>query len=270
MRCPPSTAVAARRSFFASALRHVRASGHGGGRQPQQQQVVPNWSPTFNSGSAGAGSAADALSPHVRQHMMRVYGLLAAGVAVASCGSAAMFLTPLGKMIPPFVALIGGFVPLIWLSMFPPANIYARLALFFAFTLLEGMGLAPIVLATAAKGVLGSALVLTAAIFMGFSASALLAPRASLIKFQGPLVGMLLGMIAISFLNIFYPTAFAHNIILYGGLAIFSALVAVDTQAMIERASCGGADHVGDALSMFLNVVNIFVRIAQIMRGFSD
>ena len=90
-------------------------------------------------------------------------------------------------------------------------------------------------------------------------------PRAGLLAFQGPLYGMLMGMVAVSLLNLFYPTAFAHSLILYGGLALFSAFIAVDTQAMIERARCGAGDHVQDALQMFLNVINVFVRIAQIL-----
>jgi FtsH-binding integral membrane protein len=178
-----------------------------------------------------------------------------------------MMLTPLGKAIPYWLPMIGGFVPLLWLMFKPPASVQGRLALFFAFTTLEGMTLAPLIKVTMAKGVLGSALVLTGAVFLGFSAAALAAPRASMLALQGPLFGMLLGMIAISILNMFYPTAFAHSIVLYGGLAIFSLFVAVDTQAMIERAACGSTDHVGDALQMFLNVINIFVRIAQILRG---
>jgi FtsH-binding integral membrane protein len=228
---------------------------------------MPNWSPANFTGSGGQTAGDAALTPHVRAHMVRVYNLLALGVASAAVGSMAMMLTPLGKTIPYWLPMFGGFVPLIWLMWAPPASIQARLALFFAFTTLEGMTLAPLIKLTLAKGVLGSALVLTGAVFLGFSAAALAAPRASMLALQGPLFGMLLGMVAISILNIFYPTAFAHSIVLYGGLAIFSLFVAVDTQAMIERAACGNSDHVGDALQMFLNVVNIFVRIAAILRG---
>jgi FtsH-binding integral membrane protein len=149
----------------------------------------------------------------------------------------------------------------------PPANPQLKLGLFFSFTFLSGMGIAPVVYASMAKGVLGTALVLTGAVFFGFSAAAYLSPRASLVAFQGPLIGMLFGMMAVSILNIFYPTAFAHSLILYGGLALFSMFIAVDTQAMIERARCGAGDHVQDAVQMFLNVINIFVRIAQMLKG---
>ena len=57
---------------------------------------------------------------------------------------------------------------------------------------------------------------------------------------------------------------------LYGGLAIFSAFVAVDTQVMIERARCGQGDVAHDALNMFVNVLQIFIRIAEILRGMSQ
>lgn len=256
------------RSFSATGLLLVRASGHPprGNESTSDSWIARNTSPmTSQGGYQTSGDAA--LTPHVRKHLMRVYNLLALGVGSAAVGSAAMMLTPLGKTVPYFIPMLGAFVPLLWLMWAPPASIQARLALFFSFTFLEGMALAPLIKATMLKGVLGSALVLTGAVFLGFSAAALAAPRASMLALQGPLFGMLLGMVAISILNIFYPTAFAHSIVLYGGLAIFSLFVAVDTQAMIERAACGAGDHVQDAVQMFLNVVNIFVRIAQILRG---
>lgn len=224
--------------------------------QPQQYQEPQS-----------SGNTADSLTPHVRKHLARVYTLLGAGCLACGAGSALMFLTPLGKTIPYWLPMVAGFVPLLWLSFAPPRNPTLKLALFFTFTVLEGMAIAPIVKMTLVKGVLGSAVVLTAAVFGGFSAAAYLAPRASMLALQGPLYGMLIGMVAISLLNMFYPTAFAHSLILYGGLALFSVMISVDTQAMIERARCGAGDHVQDAVQMFMNVINIFVRIAQILGG---
>ena len=256
-----------KRLFSTSSMLRVRGAGQA---RSSGSAVQPNYTPWAGGGSGGKESTADSLTPQVRDHLGRVYGLLAAGVASAGLASAAMFMTPLGKAIPWFLPTFGGLIPLFWLMWRPPASIQGRLALFFAFTTLEGMALAPIVKMTMVKGVLGTSLVLTGAVFCGFSAAAYLAPRASMLALQGPLFGMLIGMVAISILNMFYPTAFAHSIILYGGLALFSMFVAVDTQAMIERARCGAGDHVQDALQMFLNVVNIFVRIAQILGMSND
>jgi FtsH-binding integral membrane protein len=193
--------------------------------------------------------------------------LLAAGVGVAAMGSSLMMFTPLCKTVPFWVPMVGAFVPLLWLSFAPPANPNLKLALFFSFCFLEGMAIAPIVAVSAAKGVLFSALFLTFAVFAGFTAAAFLAPQGRLLAFQGPLFALLIGFLGLSFLNMFWPSKFAHSILLYGGLALFSALVAVDTQNMIERARCGMGDHVQDAISLFINMLNIFVRISQILRG---
>jgi len=239
----------------------------GGGDSVQRNNSPINWG---GGSSSGSNDNNDPLTPYVRQHLLRVYSLLGVGIVTAGFGSYSIMALGLYKVIPFWLPLVAGFVPLLWLMLAPPRNPQLKTALFLTFTLLEGMGIAPIVLATMAKGVLGTAIVLTGAVFFGFSAAAFFAPRASLLVYQGPLFGLLMGMVAISLLNLFYPTAFAHSIILYGGLAIFSAFVAVDTQAMIERARCGVGDHVQDALQMFLNVVNIFIRIAEILRGMAE
>ncbi|EAN79545.1 Inhibitor of apoptosis-promoting Bax1, putative [Trypanosoma equiperdum] len=244
------------RCFHTQPVCHMRVAG----------SIKPQTSPmNFDGSSSGSGNTADSLTPYVREHLFKVYGLLAAGCVAAGFGSVLMFATPLCKTVPFWLPMAAGFVPLLWLSFAPPQNPNLKMGLFFAFTVLEGMALAPLIASSMAKGVLGTAIVLTGAVFCGFSAGAYLAPRASLLALQGPLFGMLLGMVAISVLNLFYPTAFVHSIILYGGLALFSVMVSVDTQAMIERARCGAGDVVQDALQMFMNVVNIFVRIAQIL-----
>jgi FtsH-binding integral membrane protein len=239
----------------------IRASGGGGQSQPTAYSYPPE------QRQQPSGSTADSMTPQVRSHLMRVYNLLAIGCGTAACGSAAMILTPLGKIVPYYVPMVGGLGALLWLNFRPPASVTARVGLFLTFTTLEGMSIAPLVKMGAMKGILGSALVMTGAVFIGFSAAALLAPRASLLSLQGPLFGCLLGLMAVSVLNIFWPTAFAHSLILYGGLALFSIFIATDTQSMIERARCGDTDHVQDATSMFMNVLNVFIRLLQIMRS---
>jgi FtsH-binding integral membrane protein len=58
---------------------------------------------------------------------------------------------------------------------------------------------------------------------------------------------------------------FIQNLWLYGGLVIFSLFVAVDTQVIIERALRGDSDSVHSALDLFLDALNIFVRIMIIL-----
>jgi Bax inhibitor 1 len=257
----------------ASPISFIRAAGGGSSNNTSSSysssssSVQPNYSPANSSwGSSGSTeSTADSITPQVRNHLVRVYNLLTLGVATAGLGCAAMIMTPLGASIPYFIPMFAGLGCLLALQFMPPKNPQARVGLFLAFTTLEGMSIAPFVKMGAMKGVLGSALVLTGAVFAGFTAMALLAPRGKLLALGGPLFGMLLGMIVLSLFNMFYPTYFAHSIILYGGLALFSIMIAYDTQAMIERARCGNGDHVSDATGLFLNMLNIFIRLLQIL-----
>lgn len=250
----------------------IRGAGSNSGSRDQHSfqqntgSVQANYTPsTTDSGNVGSGSTADSITPQVRNHIVRVYNLLTFGVVTAGLGCAAMITTPLGAIVPYWAAMFGGLGCLLWLQFKPPANPQARVGLFLAFTTLEGMSLAPFVKMGAMKGVLGSALVLTGAVFAGFTAVALLAPRGRLLALGGPLFGMLMGMVVLSLVSMIYPTYFAHSILLYGGLALFSVMIAYDTQAMIERARCGNGDHVQDATSLFLNMMNIFIRLLQIL-----
>lgn len=241
----------------------IRASGGSSSSSySSSSSVQPNYTPATSSSNE---STADSLTPAVRQHVQKVYSLLTMGVATAGLGCAAMIMTPLGKTIPWFLPAFGGLGCLLALSFMASASPQVRLALFFGFTTLEGMSIGPLVKMGAMKGVLPSALIMTGAIFAGMTAVALLAPRGKLLALGGPLFGMLLGMIAISLFSMFYPTAFAHSILLYGGLLIFSLFISYDTQSMIERARCGNTDHVGDATSLFLNILNIFTRLLSIL-----
>nr|CCC95200.1 unnamed protein product [Trypanosoma congolense IL3000] len=226
--------------------------------------IKPQTSPmNFTGSSDGSGSTADSLTPYVREHLMKVYGLLAAGCVAAGFGSVLMFATPLCKTIPFWLPMAAGFVPLLWLSYAPPQNPTLKMGLFFSFTVWKGWPSRRIA-SSMVKGVLGTAVVLTGAVFCGFSAGAYLASRASVLALAGPLFACYSAWWRIRNYT-FISAAFAHSIILYGGLALFSLMVSVDTQAMIERARCGAGDVVQDAMQMFLNVVNIFVRIAQIL-----
>lgn len=260
----PSTALLLQRCGFSSTgVRWIRVRG----KETSSSSFLSNiYSPaTTSSDEYSGGSTADSLTPHVRDHLFRVYSLVGGTVLAACVGSLLMIATPLAHAIPYWLPMVGGFVPLLWLSFAPPANMMLKTGLLLTFGLLEGMAIAPLVLMSSLKGVLLTSLMLTGAIFGGFSAAAYLAPRASMVAWQGPLFGGLMGLMGLSLFSIFYPTAIAHSLILYGGLALFSVMIASDTQAMIERARCGAGDHVQDAMQMFLNLINIFVRIMQIM-----
>ncbi|KAJ9452748.1 inhibitor of apoptosis-promoting Bax1 [Diplonema papillatum] len=209
----------------------------------------------------------DALTPHARTYLSRVYANSAAGVATMAAGCSVMMFTPLGMSVPFWAPMVASIVPLVALSMGYGKTQGTKLAMFHSFAGLTGMGLAPIVAFAKFGGVLVPALGLTGATFAGFTSAALLAPKGSSIKMQGPLFAGLIGLVGMQIFNIFWPTPLFTQLSMYGGLALFSLMVAADTGAMIEKANAGINDVVGDSINVVLNLVNIFTRMVQILSG---
>jgi FtsH-binding integral membrane protein len=58
-----------------------------------------------------------------------------------------------------------------------------------------------------------------------------------------------------------------YNVNLYLGLGIFSLFISFDTQQMIHDAREGHKDHVSHAMNMFLNLINVFIRLLSIFRN---
>lgn len=69
------------------------------------------------------------------------------------------------------------------------------------------------------------------------------------------------------------PNAFSyacHQIDLYAGLALFSAFQAYDTHLAIEDYQQGSNDHLQHTINFFLNFINLFRRIAEILMRARD
>eukprot|EP00965_Chrysotila_dentata_P244444 6205979-Pleurochrysis_carterae.AAC.2 len=61
-----------------------------------------------------------------------------------------------------------------------------------------------------------------------------------------------------------------HSISLYGGLALFTAYIAYDTQRMIDDYEMGEDDHLKHAVDLFINFKAIFTRVLFLLMGRSD
>lgn len=57
----------------------------------------------------------------------------------------------------------------------------------------------------------------------------------------------------------------SHDVSLYGGLGLFTLLNAYDTHVMIEDYKSGRTDRVGHAANYSLNMINIFLRLLEIL-----
>jgi len=119
---------------------------------------------------------------------------------------------------------------------------------------------------------------MTAGIVGSLSAIAVCAPSERFLNWGGPLAIGMGGLLAANIGALFLPPTTAvgaglHSIVLYGGLLLFSAFLLYDTQKIIKRAETvpayvpRGFDPVNEAMRIYLDTVNIFIRMAIIMSG---
>ncbi|KAB0798421.1 hypothetical protein PPYR_09414 [Photinus pyralis] len=122
----------------------------------------------------------------------------------------------------------------------------------------------------------------TAGIVGGLSTIAVCAPSEKFLTMGGPLA-MGLGVVFVSSVgSMFLPPTTAlgaglYSISLYGGLLLFSAFMLYDTQRIIAQAErypttpgfygVTPYDPVNAAMSVYLDTLNIFIRLATILAG---
>lgn len=169
-------------------------------------------------------------------------------------------------MLPLFLGSFGIIIVLAC-SKSSQENALWRSSLLLLFGFLQGIMVSPLIASVAAvdPAIPLKAFLLTCVVFSCFSLSALLTTDRRFLYLYGILSTCLLGLCVLSIFNIFLQSPFIHNLWLYGGLVLFSLFVAVDTQIIIERALRGDSDSVHSALDLFLDALNIFVRIMIIL-----
>jgi FtsH-binding integral membrane protein len=163
------------------------------------------------------------------------------------------------------IAMLAGFILLISINV-TRRNEALSLLLFYAFTFLEGVGIAPVVGQYARA--FGPEVVVDAALTTGLGMFALAAivyaTGLDLRRFQGIFLIALLGLIVVGIISIFvrfiHPETYA-----WLTLAIFSGLVLIDFARL--RAGGDGLTAVQMATSIYLDAINIFLALLQIFGG---
>ncbi|XP_013182894.1 growth hormone-inducible transmembrane protein [Amyelois transitella] len=118
----------------------------------------------------------------------------------------------------------------------------------------------------------------TAGVVGGLSTIAVCAPSGEFLNLRAPLAMGLGAVFAASLAGMFLPPTSAlgaglYSLSLYGGLIVFSGFLLYDTQAIIKRAEMHPKygmqpyDPINSAISVYLDVLNIFMRIAIILSG---
>lgn len=103
---------------------------------------------------------------------------------------------------------------------------------------------------------------------------AMMAPRGAMLKWGVPLGGGMIMLLLLGIGGMFVPVTspwapLLHNVMLYGGLGLFTLYIAYDTQTMVAEYESGEDDHLRHAINLFINFQAIFTRLLMIlgMRG---
>jgi uncharacterized protein len=224
----------------------------------------------------------------LRAHMIRVYNYMASGVAltgvvawltyqmavVTNASGAIAGLTPFG------VTLFGS--PLKWLVMLAPlgfvffmsfriGHIQASTArlLFFIFAAVLGLSLASIFMVYTATSIT-RVFFISAASFGALSLYGYTTNR-SLDAIGSFLIMGLFGIIIAGLVNLFLASSALQWIISVVGVGVFAGLTAWDTQKIkefydpLDDGTVAGRKAIMGALSLYLDFINIFLSLLQLM-----
>lgn len=110
--------------------------------------------------------------------------------------------------------------------------------------------------------VIYDALIATSVTVGGLGAVAWNAPSEQFLAWGAPLSLGLGALCGCSLLSILYPGSKAlYNVGLYGGLALFSALLLYDTQRIMSDAKTMRVyDPINSSIGVYLDAINLFVR----------
>jgi len=237
---------------------------------------------------------------HVRHRLQATYAYLAsslamtAGVGVmASRTPAILALTSSGGLM----VFIGSLAAIIGTGMLVrsidyDSNRIAKHLAWIAHCGVMGAVLAPLCLA--GGPVLLRAAWYTAGLCAGLSATAMCAPSEKFLMMGGPLA-MGLGVVFVANIgSFFFPAHTAlgaglASVVVYGGLILFSMFLLYDTQRIIHKAEkhptggvqtfyneygqpvqsvlARGFDPIDAQLSLYMDILNIFIRLVMIMGG---
>jgi len=224
----------------------------------------------------------DYISNPAHHYLANTYAYVAAALSSTAAGAVIAYRSGLAHRIvnmSPWMLLGGTIVltggSLILTMMTPPENTLIKHGFFLITTGSLGA------ISLSALGFLPQALLVRAGMYtMGIvfslSAVAINARSDAFLYMGGPLFIGLNVVVLASLGRMLLPvggTAFSivNNISLYGGLGLFSLFMLYDTQRALENGRKYALqpnkkpDYINESLSIYLNIINIFVRMVEIL-----
>lgn len=86
----------------------------------------------------------------------------------------------------------------------------------------------------------------------------------------GVLSSAMLASSILALTSLFMGYGFMMNVRLFLGILIFSCYIVIDTQVMISQAEMGYKDVPGHSLQLFLDFVNLYMRILRLLSNKKD
>lgn len=117
------------------------------------------------------------------------------------------------------------------------------------------------------------AFIASSSVFGGASWYAMTRKTGELEIWGSALHGGLTGLVGVSLVGLGSNLIFGHNWFgdithlasLYGGIPLFTGLVAYDTHKSIDKYQSGDPDHLGCSTELYLDFINLFVRFMEII-----
>jgi FtsH-binding integral membrane protein len=207
------------------------------------------------------------LEPMVQKHLQNVYvSMCVCTLAAAVGGWVHLNSTFLQGGILSGLGAIGCLIAMMC-KQHSAKNLPMRFGFLTGFAFLMGLTLGPLLdmAAHVAPHLIPTAFLLTSAIFVSLSLCATLTKRREFLYLGGALFSALSIMALLRLVNIFVRSEALFDLNLYGGLLVFCGFVLFDTQLIIEKRRNGDDDFVWHAVDLFIDALDIFVRILIIL-----
>jgi len=200
----------------------------------------------------------------------RTYGLVFVSVIVTILGVAFGMAQPAvmsAVAAHPFIGFLVVLAPLFmalkWHRDYP-----RNIALTLLFTFVEGVWLSPLLFVMNARqpGVVGQAGLLTLTTFGVLTLYATFSRR-DFSAWGGFFTVGLWVLIGTSLLNMFFQNATASLWLASGAILVFGGLLVFDTWRIVRSNQYGPEDYVAAAVSIYLDLLNLFLAILRLLGG---
>jgi FtsH-binding integral membrane protein len=200
----------------------------------------------------------------------RTYGLVFLGILATLAGTAFTLAQPgllSAVFAHPFITMIASFIPLIMVQR--SAREYPKnIILTFLFTFVMGVAIAPgmYLAERAVPGVVTQAGLLTFAAFGALSLYAVFSRRDFSAWGAFFFVGLIVLLVA-SLVNYFFQSAAVGLFLSAIGVFVFSGLLVFDTWRIVRSGAYGQDDYVIAAVTIYLDLLNLFMFILSLLGG---